>query len=192
MITEGFLKLKTMLSCCDKTVVLVGLMGSGKSAIGRRLAARLEWPFIDTDTEIEVAAGCSIDDFFNRYGEEAFREGERKVIARLLEKDKRILSTGGGAFMDPETRKLIKVRGISIWLRAELDILVRRTARRDNRPLLKRGDPRRILADLMEQRYPTYAEADIIVDTDDDPPEVTTDHVIASLDNFLCHQSKKG
>ncbi len=171
-----------------KTVVLVGLMGAGKSAIGRRLAARLKWPFVDADAEIESAAGCTIDDFFNRYGEEAFRDGERKVIARLLEGEQRVLSTGGGAFMHPETRDLIKVRGVSVWLRADLDVLVRRTARRDNRPLLKQGDPRQVLTDLMARRYPIYAEADVTVDTDDGPPEITTDRVLAALESFFLTQ----
>ncbi len=171
-----------------KTVVLVGLMGAGKSAIGRRLAARLRLPFVDADAEIETAAGCSINDFFSRYGEEAFREGERKVIARLLEGEQRVLSTGGGAFMHPETRMLIKERGISVWLRADLDVLVRRTSRRDNRPLLKQGDPRQVLTDLMALRHPIYAEADVTVDTDDGPPEITTNRVLAALESFLLNQ----
>ena len=123
----------------ERSIVLVGLMGSGKSAIGRRLAARIGMDFVDADSEIEEAAGLSINDIFEVHGEAAFRDGERRVIARLLSKPAHILATGGGAFMDPETRKTVKQRGISIWMRAEFDVLLRRVSRRDNRPLLK-GD----------------------------------------------------
>ena len=151
----------------DRSIVLVGLMGAGKTSVGRRLASRLGLPFVDADQEIEAAAGCTIQEIFDRFGEAGFRDGERRVIARLLEGPPHVLSTGGGAFMDPATRALIRRRGLSVWLRAELDVLVARTARRDNRPLLKTGEPRDILRRLMETRYPVYAEADLTVDSDE-------------------------
>ena len=164
-----------------QTVVLVGLMGAGKSCIGRLLAAALHLPFVDADKEIEAAAGCSVEDIFAAHGEAAFRDGERRVIARLLKEPKMVLATGGGAFMDPATRKLILERATSVWLRADLDLLLRRTSRRNNRPLLKRGDPREILAKLIEQRYPVYAEADVAVDSVDGPPETTLGRVLDAL-----------
>jgi shikimate kinase len=168
-----------------RTVVLVGLMGAGKSCVGRRMAARLGLPFVDADTEIEVAAGCTIAEIFARYGEPAFREGERRVMQRLLEGSPCILATGGGAFMDAETRSLIVEKGLSLWLRADLDLLVKRTAGRDHRPLLKTGEPRQILQRLIDLRYPTYGQADIIVDSLDQPPEVTVDAVMAALTAYL-------
>lgn len=168
-----------------KTVVLIGLMGAGKTSIGKRLAARLGLPFVDADHEIERAAGCTIQEIFDRFGEAGFRDGERRVIARLLEQPVHVLSTGGGAFMDPQTRDLIRAQGLSIWLRAELDLLVQRTARRDHRPLLRQGDPHEVLGRLMAIRYPVYAEADIIVESDNSPPEVTTDRVLEALRDHL-------
>ncbi|HIP79138.1 MAG TPA: shikimate kinase [Kiloniellaceae bacterium] len=164
-------------------------MGAGKSCIGRNLAAALDLPFVDADKEIEAAAGCSIEDIFEEHGEEAFRAGERRVIARLLNQPTMVLATGGGAFMDPETRKLIHERATSVWLRADLELLLRRTARRNNRPLLKRGDPRQILSDLIALRYPVYAEADVTVDSVDGPPEVTLGRVIEGL---RAHAGKAG
>jgi shikimate kinase len=164
-----------------RTIALIGLMGAGKSCIGRLLAGALDLPFVDADKEIEAAAGCSIDDIFASHGEAAFREGERRVIARLLSQPKMVLATGGGAFMDAETRKLIRERATSVWLRADLDLLLRRTARRNNRPLLKRGDPREILKHLIEERYPVYAEADVTVDSVDGPPELTLARVLDGL-----------
>ena len=160
-------------------------MGVGKTCIGRRLAGALGLDFVDADAEIEAAAGCSIQDIFDCHGEAAFRDGERRVIARLLKQPPHVLATGGGAFMDPETRALIKERGISLWLRADLPLLVKRTSRRNNRPLLKRGDPEEILARLMEERYPIYAEADITVDSQDGPPEVTLRRARAALEAHL-------
>jgi len=171
------------------TVVLVGLMGAGKSCIGRRLAARLGLDFIDADTEFEKAAGCSISDYFAQYGEAVFRDGERKVIARLLDGSPVILATGGGAFIDPATRERIKAAGLSVWIRADLDLLVKRTAGRDHRPLLKQGDPREILGRLMEARYPVYAEADITVDSSDEAAEATVARVMAGLIDFLEHKT---
>lgn len=165
-----------------KAVVLVGLMGAGKSSVGRRLAKHLNLDFVDADEEIVKAAGCSIEDIFELYGEEAFRDVERRVIARLLENSAHVLAVGGGAFMNPEIRAGILEGCVSVWLRAELDVLVRRTARRGGRPLLKDGDPREILQGLIEERYPVYAEANIVVDTNDEPPKVTVDKIIGALD----------
>lgn len=169
-----------------RTIVLIGLMGAGKTSIGRRLAARLELPFRDADHEIEAAAGCTIPEFFERYGEDEFRAGERRVIARLLtEEPVHVLATGGGAYMDPEIRAMIRRHAISIWLRAELDLLVERTGRRNNRPLLRQGNPRRILARLIDVRYPVYAEADIAVDSDDAPLDEAADRVLQALKRHL-------
>lgn len=168
----------------DRSIVMVGLMGAGKSSIGRRLAVRLGLPFVDADTEIEAAAGCTIAEFFERHGEAEFRDGERRVIARLLESEPKVLATGGGAFMDAETRAAIADAGISVWLRADLDTLVRRTARRSNRPLLNNGDPASTLESLMETRHPVYAQADIVVESDDGPPEETVDRVVDALAAF--------
>jgi len=169
-------------SSLSKTLVLVGLMGSGKSTIGRRLAARLGLPFVDADEEIEEAAGCSINDIFELHGEAAFRDGERRVIERLLEGPVTVLATGGGAFMNDETRKLIGERALSLWLRADLDVLFRRTSRRNTRPLLHKGDPREILSDLMSRRYPVYAEADFTVETDDSPHNVVVERILRTLE----------
>jgi shikimate kinase len=173
------------------SVVLVGLMGAGKTCIGRALATRLDLPFVDADAEIEAAAGCSIADIFELYGEAEFRAGERRVIDRLLDGPLRILATGGGAFMDPETRQQIRDKGISIWLRADLDLLVSRVSRRDNRPLLKGGDSRKTLAALIDERYPVYAEADIVVDSGRESPDVTVENVMAALERHLAGIASK-
>jgi shikimate kinase len=165
----------------DRTIALVGLMGAGKSCIGRRLAARLELPFVDADREIEEAAGCSIPEIFARHGEQAFRDGERRVILRLLEGPPHVLATGGGAFMDARTREAIRGRAVSVWLRADLELLLRRVSRRNDRPLLQVADPRIRLTQLMAERHPVYAEADIIVDSADGPPEATLERVLAAL-----------
>lgn len=168
----------------DRPVVMVGMMGAGKSAIGRRLAQRLGVPFVDADTEIERAAGCTIAEIFERHGEASFRDGERRVIARLLEGPIGVLATGGGAFMDPETRARIRGRAITVWLKADLDTLVERVSRRGHRPLLKNGDPREILARLLEARGPVYAEADITVETGHAPTSATVERVIEALAAF--------
>ena len=168
-------------SALERTLVLVGLMGAGKSTIGRRLAARLGMPFVDADSEIEAAAGCSIADIFELHGEEAFRDGERRVIERLLGPPVKILATGGGAFMQDETRDLIKQGALSLWLRADLDILHRRTSRRTSRPLLLKGNPREVLAGLMAERHPVYAQSDMVVETDDSPHAIVVDRIIDTL-----------
>jgi shikimate kinase len=165
----------------SRSIVLVGLMGAGKTKIGRRLAARLNLPFFDSDEEIEAAAGETIEEIFANRGEAVFRDGERRVIARLLQGPVQVLSTGGGAFMDPATRRIIAARGVSIWLRAGLDVLFARVSRRSNRPLLKTPDPRAVLAELIERRYPIYAEADVTVDSGEGPADATASRAIAAL-----------
>jgi shikimate kinase len=164
-----------------RTVVLVGLMGAGKTKIGRRLASRLGLAFFDSDQEIETAAGETIAEIFANRGERVFREGERRVIARLLASSVHVLATGGGAFMDPLTRAVIRRSGVSVWLRADLDVLVQRVSRRSDRPLLNAGDPRAILAQLIEQRHPVYGEADITIDSGEGSPEATVSRAITGL-----------
>lgn len=168
-----------------RSVVLVGLMGCGKSAIGRRLAAKLALPFVDADEEIEKAAGKSIEDLFAEHGEPYFRDGERKVLARLLRSGPQVLATGGGAFMNPETREAIAEAGVSVWLRAELPLLVRRVGKRTNRPLLKTGDPEVVLQNLMETRYPIYAQADVTVESRDVPHDVIVAEIVTQLSQLL-------
>ncbi|HWA60745.1 MAG TPA: shikimate kinase [Caulobacteraceae bacterium] len=164
-----------------KTIALVGLMGVGKSSIGRRLAAVLGMPFKDADVEVEAAAGRSIPEIFAQFGEAAFRDGERRVIARLLDEAPHVLATGGGAFVNAETRKLIKEKAISVWLKADLDVLARRVARKDNRPLLTGKDPMEVLRQQAADRYPAYGEADIIVETGDTPHHVAVDAILKAL-----------
>lgn len=178
-------KLKARLG--SRSLVLVGLMGCGKSAIGRRLASQLSLPFVDADEEIVKAAGKSINDIFAEHGEAHFRDGERRVIARLLGEGPQVLATGGGAFMSEETRANIKARGISIWLRAELPVLMRRVARRDNRPLLKVDDPEAVMRGLIETRYPVYAGADITVESRDVPHEVIVGEILDALAQRLAN-----
>lgn len=172
-----------------RTITLVGLMGVGKSSVGRRLANALELPFKDADVEIEAAAGRSIPEIFASLGEPAFREGERRVITRLLEDPPHVLATGGGAFITPETRALIKERSISVWLKADLEVLVRRVGRKDNRPLITGKDPLKVLTDLAAVRYPIYAEADVMVETGDTAHHVTVDQVIQALTTYLQGQN---
>ena len=164
-----------------RSIVLVGMMGSGKSSIGRRLAARLAIPFIDADGEIEAAAGMSIPEIFDRHGEPYFRAGEARVIARLLERSPQVLATGGGAFMNPETRATIRAKGISVWLRADLEVLMKRIKRRSDRPMLKTDDPAGTLAALIAQRYPVYAEADVTVESREVPHDTIVDEIVAAL-----------
>jgi shikimate kinase / 3-dehydroquinate synthase len=164
-----------------RSIVLVGLMGAGKTSIGRRLAARLGLPFRDADAEIELAAGCTIPELFARYGETDFRAGERKVIRRLLSGDPLVLAFGGGAFIDPETRAIAREEAISVWLRCPLAALLRRVAGRDNRPLLANGNPADIMQRLMDVRYPIYAEANVMVDCVDESPDATTSRVLNAL-----------
>jgi shikimate kinase len=165
----------------SRTIALVGLMGAGKSSVGRRLASALNLPFRDADEEIEKAAGRSISDIFAQYGEADFRVGERRVIARLLDDPPHVLATGGGAFMNEETRALIKARAVSVWLKVDLDTLSRRVGRKDTRPLLKGKDARAVLEELAAVRYPVYAEADITIESGDTPHHATVDSIIKAL-----------
>ncbi|MFO7856457.1 MAG: shikimate kinase [Paracoccaceae bacterium] len=166
-----------------RPAVLVGLMGAGKTSVGRRLAATLAAPFVDSDEAVEAAARMSVAEIFETLGEPAFREGERRVIARLLDDAPQVIATGGGAFMNPETRALIAERGaVTVWLRADLDTLYERVGRRGGRPLLAAGDPREILARLIRERHPVYAEADLVVDSAaGDRHEAVVDRIVAAL-----------
>jgi len=168
-----------------RSIVLVGMMGAGKSSIGRRLATRLALPFVDADAEIELAAGMSIADIFAAHGEPYFRSGEARVIARLLDQGPQVLATGGGAFMNERTRANIRERGISVWLKAEVDVLARRLRRRTDRPLLKTGDPAATLAALLDVRNPVYSEADITVLSRDISHEIIVDEIVAALGSRL-------
>jgi shikimate kinase len=184
-VNEALLEKSASLPPPPRTLVLVGLMGAGKTCIGKRLAQAFGVEFVDADEEIETAAGCTIEDIFARYGEPHFRDGERRVIARLLDRPVHVLATGGGAFMDLRTREKVRERGISVWLRADIELLLRRVSRRNNRPLLKEGDRRATLERLIELRYPTYAEADITVDSMEASPDATAERVVAALRSFL-------
>jgi shikimate kinase len=165
----------------DRSIVLVGLMGCGKSSVGRRLASRLGLQFVDADEEIERVAAKSIVEIFADHGEAYFRDGERRVIARLLGNGPQVLATGGGAFINPETRQKIRERGISIWLRADLPVLMRRVSKRDTRPLLKTADPEATMRELMAKRYPVYADADITLESRDVPHDVIVNEAIAAI-----------
>ncbi len=164
-----------------RSIVLIGLMGAGKSAIGRRLAAALDLSFVDADAEIETAAGKNISDIFADHGEPYFREGERRVIARLLGGGQMVLATGGGAYMCEETRATIKERGVSIWIKADLPVLLARVARRDNRPLLQNGDPAEIMQELMRTRHPVYAQSDLTVESRDVPHDTIVAEIMSVL-----------
>jgi shikimate kinase len=168
----------------NRALVLVGLMGAGKTSVGRRLAEKLEIPFVDADHEIELAAGKTIPEIFNDHGEEYFREGERRVITRLLENGKQVLATGGGAFMNSETREKIKGHGLSLWLKADLDLLLKRVAKRNDRPLLLKEDPTIVMKRLIDQRYPIYAEADITVESRDVQHGQMVNDVIKAVADF--------
>ena len=170
----------------NKTVALIGMMGAGKTKVGRLLAQRQGLDFIDADTEIQEAAGCSIEDIFETRGEAVFREGERKVIARLLSGPVHVLATGGGAFQNKSTRAVIRERAVSVWLKAEFDVLWERVSRRSNRPMLKTADPRRTLAELIEARYPVYALADLTVMSRAGPVEETVARVEEALRRVGC------
>ena len=168
-----------------RTVALVGLMGAGKTTIGRRLAHALALPFVDADEAIVAAAGRSIEDIFAERGECEFRRGERQVIARLLDRPPHVLATGGGAFIDPRTRARMKERAISIWLKAPIDVLMKRVSKRDHRPLLKEADPRAVMQRLMDERYPIYAEADLTIETGAGPHNSAVAHILTALRKHL-------
>lgn len=162
-----------------RSIVLVGMMGAGKSSIGRRLAARLGIPFVDADTEIESAAGMTIPEIFEKHGEPYFRNGEARVIARLLDDGPQVLATGGGAVMNQQTRDLIQVKGVSVWLKADAEVLMKRTKRRNDRPLAEK------IKDLLPQREPVYAQSDIVVQSRDEPHDAIVDEIIDLLPRHL-------
>ncbi|MGI9481019.1 MAG: shikimate kinase [Hyphomicrobiales bacterium] len=168
-----------------RSIVLVGLMGAGKTTVGRRLAARLDLPFNDADAEIERAAGKTIPEIFADYGEEEFRAGEKRVIARILQSGPQVLATGGGAFMDAETRAIIGEAGISVWLKADTALLLKRVSRRGGRPLLQQGNPEQILNDLIAQRYPVYGLANVTVESKDVPHQQIVTLIIEALTGHL-------
>lgn len=176
----------------SRSIVFVGLMGAGKTAIGRRVAGMLGLSFTDSDHEIESVSRMTIPDLFERYGETEFRSLEQRVILRLLENGPQVLSTGGGAFMNAQTREAISERGMSVWLKADVDVLFDRVSKKQNRPLLKNSDPRAVLEKLMAERYPTYALADVTVPTRDERKEVIAAEVIEALDRHLAHISAFG
>ncbi len=165
----------------NRTIALVGMMGAGKTSVGRRLAARLAVPFRDADHEIEAAAGLTVAEIFERFGESHFREGERKVIARLLEEAPHVLATGGGAFMDETTRAAMAQSAFTIWLKAPIGLLLSRVKKRESRPLLKNGDMRATLEKLLAVREPVYATADMTVESVDEPHGIAVDHIIEAL-----------
>jgi shikimate kinase len=173
----------------DRPVVLVGLMGVGKSTVGRRLARRLGLPFVDSDAEIEDASGYPAAEMFERYGERDFRDGERRLVARLIEGSVRVIATGGGAFVDPRTRELLNERAITVWLDAPVDILAERTSRRNTRAQLRNGDPKSVLQKLAEQRRPSYAEAHIHVKSGAGAHKDVVEAIVAALDDHLGQQS---
>jgi shikimate kinase len=162
-----------------RSIVLVGMMGAGKSSIGRRLASRLSIPFVDADTEIESAAGMTITEIFDKHGEPYFRAGEARVIARLLDNGPQVLATGGGAVMNQHTRDLIQIKGVSVWLKADLDVLMKRTKRRNDRPLAEK------MKDLLPEREPVYAQSDIVVQSRDEPHDTIVDEIIAAMPQHL-------
>ena len=164
-----------------RPIVLIGLMGAGKSSVGRRLAKKLGLNFIDSDDEIEKAAGCTIEDIFDSFGEAEFRQGEKRVLERLLDEGPMVLATGGGAFMNSDIRTKILAKGTAVWLKAGLEALFERTSRRGGRPLLKTSDPRKTLETLIKERYPVYEEAPIIIDTDTETLDSTVDSIIEAL-----------
>lgn len=173
----------------SRSIVLVGLMGCGKSSIGKRLASKLSLPFVDADEEIEAVAAKSISEIFADHGEEFFRDRERKVIGRLLSQGPRVLATGGGAYMNPETRDDIAAHGISVWLKAELCVLMRRVSKRDTRPLLKTSNPEATMRKLMDARYPVYALADLVVESRDEPHDMIVAELLDQLSKRLAKEA---
>ena len=165
----------------SRSIVLIGLMGAGKTTVGRRLAQRLGLPFVDADQEIEAAAGKTIPEIFADHGEAYFREGERRVIGRLMLRGPQVLATGGGAFMDPATRAAIAEHGVPIWLRADLPLLMKRVRRRSNRPLLNNEDPEGVMKRLMNERYPVYSQARFVVDSRDVPHDLIVNEILRLL-----------
>jgi shikimate kinase len=168
------------------SVVLIGMMGAGKSTVGRRLAVRLGLPFVDADTEIEAAAGMTIPEIFETHGEPHFRDGEARVIARLLDSGPHVLATGGGAFLREETRRRIAAQGVSLWLQADADVILRRVKRRADRPLLKTADPAATIARLIDERHPLYQTAEITIASRDVPHDKIVEECVEALHHHLC------
>jgi shikimate kinase len=168
-----------------RTIALVGLMGAGKSTIGRRLAHTLHMPFKDADSEIELAAGQTVSEIFSSLGEPEFRAGEQRVIARLLAEQPHVLATGGGAFLNPETRRMLRERAITVWLKADLEVLAKRVSRRDTRPLLRGRNPIEVLRAQAEVRYPLYAQADVHVEVADGSQQAAVEAVLVALRDHL-------
>ena len=181
--------LKTHLG--QRSIVLIGLMGSGKSSVGKRLAAALDLSFKDADTEIEVAANMTVSEIFEAHGEEAFRSGEQRVIARLLSEGPQVLATGGGAWINEITRQEVDSHGVSIWLDADLDVLLERVGRRSNRPLLQRGDPRKIMQNLLNERNPFYQQSDIRIISRDVPHETVVEEIAQAVLSHLRAANQK-
>jgi shikimate kinase len=169
----------------NRSIVLIGLMGAGKTTVGRRLANKLKLPFVDADQEIEQAAGKTIPEIFEEHGEQYFRDGERRVIERLLQDGIKVIATGGGAYMNDDTRNAIARCGISIWLKADFDLLMKRVRRRSNRPLLQTQDPEAVMRNLIEQRYPVYEQADITVQSRDVPHDQIVASCLQTLADWL-------
>lgn len=182
---DGDLRAELLTALAGRPLVLVGMMGAGKTTVGRRIAARLGRRFLDSDEEVERAAGMTIPEIFAQHGEADFRAGETRVISRLLKEPDIILATGGGAFVNPETRAAIKAGSVSVWIKADTDLLFARVSRRSNRPLLKTENPRKTLQDLIDARYPIYADADITVVSRDVPQDAVATEIIEAVHAWL-------
>nr|WP_319391808.1 shikimate kinase [uncultured Cohaesibacter sp.] len=175
---------RVVAALAGRPIVLIGLMGAGKTTVGRRLAKRLSIPFRDADHEIEAAANMTIAEIFEQHGEAHFRDGEKRVIARLLEEGDQVIATGGGAWMNAETRQLVAERGVSVWLKAEFDVLMERVRRRSHRPLLRDPDPEGVMHRLMDERYPVYETADVTVLSEEAPHDQIVTSVIEAIEQF--------
>ena len=175
----------------DRPVVLIGMMGAGKTRMGRQLSQLLKLPFTDSDDEIEKAAGMEIPEIFDRFGEDYFRDGERRVIERLIDNGVGVIATGGGAMMTEETKSLISDKTLSVWVRADMEVMIERTSRKDNRPLLKDKDPEEIFTELIDKRYPVYEKADIVIDSHNGPAEAILNQLLDRMQRFLRHEQRK-
>lgn len=189
-------KIERIKDSLDKPLVIIGLMGAGKTRIGKQLASAIGLPFFDSDDEIEQAAGMPVSEIFERFGEEYFRDGERRVIERLVDESYAapshyVIATGGGAIMTQDTQDLLLAKTHLVWVRADIDVMVERTARRDTRPLLKNGDPREILTTLMNKRYPVYEKADIVVESHNGPVEAVMNQALDKIYNFLRYDNRQ-
>lgn len=175
----------------DRPILLIGMMGAGKTRMGRQIAKALGLSFTDSDDEIEEAAAMKIPEIFERFGEAYFRDGEKRVVTRLIDDGVKVIATGGGAIMTPETAEAVWSGTLSIWIRAEMDVMVERTGRRDDRPLLQNGDPREILGELAQKRYPVYEKADIVIDSHNGPAEAILNQALEKIRDFLRHEHRR-